>query len=167
VVVAEAPRPSVAPFNLGHCVGRGISVARPLLEQRDQHVEVEAPARPVIVWGDELMIRRVMLNLLSNAAKYAPSGDHIEVRVTPRARRVVVEVCDHGPGIATPERELIFEPGVRGVTAGLDETQGSGLGLSIVKSLVELHHGNVGVRRDSNGGTAFWFTLPRRRAGRR
>jgi signal transduction histidine kinase len=163
----EHPGLSGAPFNLGHSVERAVRVAMPLFESRRQTVELSLPTRPVVVWGEEHLIRRVTLNLLNNAVKYAPEADTVHVTLTTQAKRVVVEVFDHGADLEARELERIFEPQVRGSSANSRNTPGSGLGLSIVKSLVELHGGQVGVQSRLSHGTAFWFTLPRLGSKRR
>ncbi|MEA3059441.1 MAG: hypothetical protein QOE50_853, partial [Sphingomonadales bacterium] len=104
----EHPGFSGGPFNLGHSVERAVRVALPLFESRRQTVKLSLPPRPVVVWGEEHLIRRVTLNLLNNAVKYAPEADDVHVTLTMRRQRVVVEVLDHGADIEARELERIF-----------------------------------------------------------
>jgi signal transduction histidine kinase len=169
-VPAMTPEPMWRPalFNISSCAERSASIAKPLLRPRKQRVALQLPRRPLMVWGDERLIRRVVLNLLANAAKYGATGDTIHLAVTTRPRHVLVEVLDHGRGVSSADAQRIFGPYVRAEAPEDDAASGQGLGLSIVKSLVELHGGNVGVRSSTHRGTAFWFSLPwAPRSGRR
>jgi signal transduction histidine kinase len=150
------------PLSLGPCVERAMQIVQPLLDVRGQHVELRIPARPVMVWGDEHLLRRVAVNLLSNAAKYSSICDHIQINVSLDENWVSVEVQDHGEGVRPVDQMRIFNRRVRSSRhAATDAPTGSGLGLSIVKSLVELHHGQVGVHSEAGCGATFWFRLPR------
>jgi signal transduction histidine kinase len=149
-------------FSLGQCLAGVVPLMQPLLDRRGQQVALGLPSRPVMVWGDEHLLRRVLVNLLNNAVKYSAAHDLIHLTLTVDASWARVEVRDHGPGLGQLPPERAFQPRVRGpaaAAAGLPD--GSGLGLSIVKSIVELHGGNVGARTAAGGGAAFWFTLPR------
>jgi signal transduction histidine kinase len=151
---------TVRPVSLGRCVERALPVVQALLDRRRQRVVLALPPRPAMVLGDEHLIRRVVVNLLTNAAKYGKNRDIIQASITTDPDWAIVEVRDHGPGVGRAEQEFIFEPYARGAAA-LDE-EGTGLGLSIVKTLVERHGGRVGLRTEpARRGTAFWFALPR------
>jgi signal transduction histidine kinase len=102
---------------------------------------------------------QMVSNLLANALRYAPTGP-IVLRATRRGDRLRIEVADEGPGIAPAERERIWEKFYRTEQAISSPNRGSGLGLAVVKQLVELHGGQVGVRSSPHRGTTFWFTLP-------
>ena len=113
-----------------------------------------------VVLADARRIQQVLVNLLSNATKYGPDGDVIEVRAEPRGGQVRVAVTDHGPGIPPPEQPRLFEAYFRSVVSSR-ATPGVGLGLAIVKAIVEAHGGQVGVESTPPHGTTMWFTLPR------
>jgi two-component system phosphate regulon sensor histidine kinase PhoR len=135
-------------------------VMRPLLDRRRQELRCEIPSELPPLWIDPMRITQVLVNLLSNAGKYSPVGEAIVVRVeAPAAGRVRVSVADRGEGIPPAERENLFRRFVRlGVS---DAPQyGIGLGLSVVKAIVEEHGGQVGVDERPGGGSIFWFTLP-------
>ncbi len=114
--------------------------------------------------GDERKVKQVLLNLLSNAVKFTPPGGRIDVRAGPVEGAVEVAVTDTGIGIAPEDQEAIFEE-FRQV--GADEArkrEGTGLGLTLVRKLVELHGGRLRVESEPGRGSTFTFTLPRRPA---
>jgi two-component system sensor histidine kinase KdpD len=159
------PPRGIGPLNLCRALERASHVAQPLFRPRSQRLALSLPNRPIVVWGDEQLIRRAALNLLSNAAKYAPVADTVELRLHAGDTDAVVEVCDHGAALGQLDARGLFDAHVRGpVPAG---TPGRGLGLRIVRNLVEWHGGEAGVHTQA-GGTVFWFSLPRigRRAAR-
>jgi signal transduction histidine kinase len=111
------------------------------------------------VRGDRERLRQVLLNLLTNAAKYTDTGDKIEVRANADDGHVVVTVADHGPGIGSDQHLLIFEKFGR-VNSGGRSKPGAGLGLFIARSIAEAHGGSVEVQSDAGAGAAFIFRLP-------
>ena len=121
---------------------------------------LELPAAAVLVRADGEKLRRVLQNLLGNAFQYAPKGSPVYARLRlPRGNRkqAIIEVEDEGPGVPESARREIFEPFVR-----LEGTAGSGqgLGLYIVRCLVEAHEGKVWVQPGSTGGARFSVSLP-------
>jgi CheY-like chemotaxis protein len=141
---------------------RAVEVASPLIEQRRHHFEVEVPPHPIHVDGDEARLGQVFINLITNAAKYTPPGGHIELAVGVEGRNVILEVRDDGIGIGRELLSRIFEPFVQGETQSPERSLGGlGIGLSLVRSLVELHGGEVSVRSDGAGqGATFRVRLP-------
>jgi len=119
-------------------------------------VRVDVVGEPVVS-GDETALHRLFENLLGNAAKYAPTGP-IDLRVAAEDSRVVVEVADRGPGIPAEERERVLEPFAR-LERDLD-APGSGLGLTVVRSVAERMGGRVEVRERDGGGTVMHVELP-------
>jgi signal transduction histidine kinase len=111
------------------------------------------------VRGDRERLRQVLLNLLSNAAKYTVAGDEIEVRAAAEDGSVVVSVQDHGPGIAPDEQRLVFEKFGR-VNSGGRSKPGAGLGLFIARSIAEAHGGSLDVHSELGAGATFIFRLP-------
>jgi signal transduction histidine kinase len=112
----------------------------------------------LFVRADAALIERIVDNLAGNALKYTPAPSPVTVRVMRDHMDAVVEVEDHGPGIATEDRERIFQRFVRGATAA--GTNGLGLGLSLVAEIAKWHGGTTGVEAVANGGSRFRVTIP-------
>ncbi|WP_186372217.1 HAMP domain-containing sensor histidine kinase [Arthrobacter sp. KBS0702] len=120
---------------------------------------------PAPVLGDEAKLRQVIGNLVGNALRYTPEGTPIELAVGVRtdadgARRSVIEVRDHGPGVPEDEAARIFERFYRADTSRTRETGGSGLGLAIVAAIVGSHSGTVRVQPTEGGGATLVVSLP-------
>jgi two-component system, OmpR family, sensor histidine kinase KdpD len=96
--------------------------------------------------------------LLDNAGKYAPAGSPIFVTAEVRDHGLKTSVADRGPGIDSFEQGMIFEKFYRG--RGQRSVQGTGMGLAIVKAIVEAHGGSVGVTSQLRQGSVFYFTIP-------
>jgi PAS domain S-box-containing protein len=132
---------------------------------KDKPIEliVDVPEDLPAVQADSIRIRQVLLNLVSNAAKYTEEG-HIGVsaRTIRRAGQseIVIAVFDTGPGIAPEDQEKIFEPFSQVDASPTRKTGGTGLGLSISRHLVELHGGTIWVESIPGEGSTFAFTLP-------
>ena len=134
------------PLDLRDVVGKAIEIASPLLEQRRHHFEVEAPPRAIIVEGDEGRLAQVVANLFTNAAKYTEPGGHIVVALTERNGSATVRVRDDGAGISAELLPKIFDLFVQGYQSAERSAGGLGIGLSLVRSLVDIH-GGIGQRR--------------------
>jgi GAF domain-containing protein/anti-sigma regulatory factor (Ser/Thr protein kinase) len=109
--------------------------------------------------ADPERLHQVVGNLLTNALAYTAGGP-ILVRAHREPRAVRIDVVDHGPGLAEEEVGRVWESFYRGTESAQLPNRGSGLGLTVVKQLVELHGGKVGVEETPGGGATFWFTLP-------
>lgn len=140
-------------------VAAALMVVRPLLEKKQLAVEVESAGPLPTVYCDRTRIRQVILNLLSNAARYTEKGG-ISVALAVEAQTLSVRVSDTGPGIAAADLEKIFEPFYQAGVAPWQERKGNGLGLSISKQLIELHHGQLWVESAVGVGSTFAFRLP-------
>jgi signal transduction histidine kinase len=140
---------------------------RLVLEQAGMAVERDVPAGLPEVRGDAAALRRVLSNLVANAAKFAASGRWMAVRASarPDGGSVVLRLEDRGPGIPREERERVFEPFYRGPAAERNATPGSGLGLSLVRHVVRAHGGRVHVDGREGGGAAVVVELPVAAAG--
>ncbi len=115
---------------------------------------------PVTVVGDASRLRQVVDNLVSNAITHTADGTPIEIRVTTADNQAVVEVQDHGPGVAADEQSKIFEPFHRSDPSRARSSGGVGLGLAIVSAIANAHAGDVGVVSNGSGGATFWVRLP-------
>jgi signal transduction histidine kinase len=118
------------------------------------------PAAIPIVRADARRTVQVLVNLLSNASRYGPDDGEIEVGAAVSGEWVRVAVGDTGPAVPPEFRDNLFRRFVY-PPSGNDKAQvGAGLGLSVVKAIVEGHGGQVGVEDRQGGGSVFWFTLP-------
>jgi signal transduction histidine kinase len=149
-----------ATVDLAYCLEQARQIAQPSLDRGHQQVDASQLAG-IRAAGDEHWIGQVLVNLLMNASKYGGDERTIEVGAEPVGEWVRVWVKDQGPGIPVDEQERIFGRYARGVAAQQSGNGGLGLGLHIVKTLVELHDGQVGVTSAPNAGATFWFTLQR------
>ncbi len=104
-------------------------------------------------------MRQVVFNLLSNAVKFTPAGGSVDVATARVDGEVVVSVTDTGPGIAPADRERIFEE-FQQTEVGVNQREGTGLGLALSKRLVELHGGRIWVESEAGRGSRFVFTMP-------
>ncbi|HLQ44558.1 MAG TPA: ATP-binding protein, partial [Planctomycetaceae bacterium] len=143
----------------------GVVLRRLERQLRDHPVQTNVPIDLPPVPIDEILIQQVLINLLDNAAKFAPAGSPIELSVKSVESALVVEVADHGPGIPLGQEERLFE---KFVQADQHNRSGSGLGLAICKGVVELHGGRIEAvnRSDAESGAVFRFTLPLTSVGR-
>ncbi len=129
--------------------------------QTDRHtIVVDFPPDFPVIQGDERRLGQVLSNLLSNAIKYAPGGGIITISGQPLESGVRVAVSDEGIGLASAQQELVFDRFYRVDNALTRDTQGVGLGLYIVRSIVEAHGGHAWVESELGKGTTFSFELP-------
>jgi PAS domain S-box-containing protein len=151
---------------IAEIVAKAIEISSPLLEQRTHTLHVHAQRKGLRVKGDPTRLSQVVSNLLTNAAKYTPPGGHITIRTDGDDREVVVRVQDTGMGIAPDVLPRVFDLFVQERQA-IDRSQGGlGLGLTIVRNLVERHGGTVSASSDGPGqGSEFVVRLPRAGAG--
>ena len=109
--------------------------------------------------ADRLRFRQVLLNLLSNAVKFTPEGGRVDVRASIRDQDLAVEVADTGPGVAAEDRQRIFDAFQQGARHP-EQTEGTGLGLTLSKRILELHGGRIWVESEAGKGSTFGFALP-------
>ncbi len=112
-----------------------------------------------LINADRLRFRQVVLNLLSNAVKFTPDGGRVAVRASTRDQDLVVTVADTGPGVAAEDRQLIFDSFQQG-TRHTEQVEGTGLGLTLSKRILELHGGRIWVESETGKGSTFGFALP-------
>ena len=153
----------VAPFSLREALERGVVMVREQAMNDGVHVTFVAAPGIDIVTGDERRIRQVIFNLLSNAVKFTPAGGVVDVRASQVNGEVRVSVADTGPGIAPEDHERIFQE-FQQTEAGVEQGEGTGLGLAVSKRLVELHGGRIWVDSEFGQGSTFVFALPARPA---
>jgi signal transduction histidine kinase len=134
-------------------------IMTPLLQRRAQWLEIDAPPEPIAVWADPDRLDQVFVNLISNASKYGPQRAAIGIALSIEETRLLVSVSDCGPGFPAGQTfnsfSRLFAPG-----ESPGSTQGMGLGLPIVKAIVQAHGGQVGAENRPAGGARVWFSLP-------
>lgn len=142
-----------------------VEQARPLIDARCHHLSLTVPAQAAQVRGDGTRLVQIVTNLLNNAAKYTPQGGVIELELKLDAGTVQIVVRDNGTGIDASLLPHIFDLFVQGERS-FDRAQGGlGIGLALVKSLVEQHDGSIGVASAGHGaGSEFTIRLPRAQA---
>jgi PAS domain S-box-containing protein len=149
------------PLVLQAVIESALETSRPLVEAARQTVVVSAPAEPVPVLADPMRMAQVFSNLISNASKYSHNGSAIRITVARQARDVSVSVSDDGIGIAAEALSSIFDVFSQASQARTHAQGGVGIGLSLVKGLVELHGGRVFARSPGlDQGSTFEVRLP-------
>ena len=149
------------PVELARIIAHSVETARPAIEQRGQRLAVEVSPRPVWLQGDFARLSQAVANLLNNASKYTPEGGHIRLTAAAGEGAATITVEDDGAGIEPALLSRVFELFVQGERA-LDRSQGGlGIGLTLVKRLVEMHQGRVTAHSDGPGtGSRFRIMLP-------
>jgi CheY-like chemotaxis protein/anti-sigma regulatory factor (Ser/Thr protein kinase) len=149
------------PVELAKVIQHSIDTARTLLDAKRHHLGVSLPAAPIWVHGDFARLSQVIGNILGNAAKYTAEGGRIELAASAERGEALVSVRDNGIGIDGALLPHVFELFTQGERS-LDRSQGGlGVGLTVVRRLVDLHQGRVEVRSDGPGkGSLFRVALP-------
>jgi signal transduction histidine kinase len=147
-------------LDLNGLVREAVETFKAAADLRGTNIMVSLPPGPLMVPGSPDRLFQAMSNLLSNALKFTPSHGSIEVRVETvggtDGPRATVSVKDNGPGIPPEFQDRLFEKFSRGDVS----VQGTGLGLALVKEIVEAHRGRVGAQSEPGQGSLFFFTLP-------
>ncbi|HET9449433.1 MAG TPA: PAS domain-containing sensor histidine kinase, partial [Aggregicoccus sp.] len=146
------------PHSAAQLVQAVVEPLRPLAAEAQLTVEVRVEGDPGRVSADADRMHQVLGNLVGNALKFTPAGGRITVGVAPRDGQVLFWVADTGPGIPGEQLPHLFERYWQGRSA---DRRGAGLGLSIVKGLVEAHGGRIWAESRAGEGSTFFFTLPR------
>jgi two-component system CheB/CheR fusion protein len=149
------------PVILADVVTRALEEARPDLEERRHRLELVVAPEPLVLSADPARVQQIVTNLLTNAAKYTPPGGRVSLRVGREGGEAVVRVRDDGIGIRPEMRARIFELFTQADRVEGRVSEGLGLGLPLVKRLVQLHGGSVEVHSDGPGlGSEFVVRLP-------
>lgn len=127
----------------------------------EHNIQVILPAAPwpvPNVLGDSDLLQLALYNLIENAIKYSDSGDHVEIRASDNDSEVIIEIADTGVGIAENELDHVWEELFRGNNTR--DRSGSGIGLSLVKKIIDRHHGELNLASKENTGTRISISLP-------
>jgi len=142
-------------------VSGAVESSRPLAERKNQRITLNLPSEPIYIDGDGVRLMQVVLNLLNNSVKYSPMGARISLAVEGREGNVVTRIRDEGMGIASADLSRIFEMFYQGQAKADDAQGGLGLGLALVRQLVDLHGGSVEAHSEGPGkGSEFVVRLP-------
>lgn len=165
LTLAEARRLplNIRPTNLMQLVEETLAVFEPLAEEKEVHLAREVPDTAVALEIDDVRIRQVLHNLISNALRHTPAGGEIKLSVDVLADMIRVRVADTGEGIEPEFVEHVFDRFYRTDRSRSRDTGGTGLGLAIVKAIVEAHGGYVTASSAGLGqGSQFSLLLPKR-----
>jgi two-component system OmpR family sensor kinase len=143
------------PLDLVQLLTDAVELARPLSDS--QEVRLKASGEPIQISADPRRLEQVILNLISNALQHGSSAQGVEICVGCEQGMAVVEVIDHGPGIAEEDREHVFE---RFFQVGSDSGRGLGVGLYVVHAIVTGHDGTIEALPTEPHGTTFRVCLP-------
>ena len=150
------------PLDLRTSVRDAIELVQPLIDAGGHRLEVALPGAPVVVEGDPVRMAQIFGNLINNAAKYGRPGGHIRIALEPGDEQVVVTVADDGQGIEPDLLPRVFEPFTQGPRQTHRLHDGLGIGLALVRGLVQLHHGEVSCSSAGRDlGSVFRVRLPR------
>lgn len=126
----------------------------------EHYITSDCGELPLLVRADARLIMQLLINLVNNAIKYSPAGSHIEIRAFHEAEHAVIEVSDDGPGIPDAQKPQVFEMFYTGSKRVADSRRSLGLGLSLCRSIVHAHGGELTLRDNTPHGCIFSFTLP-------
>jgi PAS domain S-box-containing protein len=158
----ESGRLAMEPRNLrlDELLAGVVEELRPLLTDKQLQLTVARLASEPTIWADEQLMRQVLINLLSNAIKYTPAGGRIDVTITEREGRISCAFRDTGIGVPKEAQPRLFEKFYRADNAVVIESEGTGLGLSLVRLVVEQFGGHVWCESEPGEGALFTFELP-------
>ena len=149
------------PVELGHVLAAALEASRPLIESARHTLTVDIPDEPIVVRADAVRLAQIVSNLLNNAAKYTDEGGSIALSVRRDGQQAVIAVKDTGIGISQEAIPRVFDMFVQEELRDHRPTIGLGIGLTLVRSLVEMHGGRVEARSEGPGqGSEFTVRLP-------
>ncbi|PXW77779.1 signal transduction histidine kinase [Blastomonas natatoria] len=142
-------------------IGFAIETVQPSIEAGGHSLHLDMPASPVQMKGDDARVTQIIGNLVSNAARYTPDGGTIQVTLRVEQGAALIEVIDNGHGIAPEQQGRIFDIFAQVAADGRMNRDGLGIGLALVKQLVELHRGRITLKHSAPGqGSTFEICLP-------
>ncbi len=162
-------RMKLLPCDLGDLISTSLKITEKEREKLGMTTEISIPEEPIIVTGDRLALESVFINLTQNVVRHASGGKYLGITVRREkerksgknpSERLIITVRDKGPGIPLREQKLIFEPFARGKRAMEEQIPGNGIGLNLVKRIVEMHGGTITVESKPDSGTTFTVSLP-------
>ncbi|PYN14132.1 MAG: hypothetical protein DME06_05400 [Candidatus Rokuibacteriota bacterium] len=152
----------LAPFDLPLTLENALTLVRERATRHGITLDLAIDGRLGPCVGDERKVKQIVLNLLSNAVKFTPAGGRIGLRATSADDAVEISVSDTGIGIAPDDQEAIFEEFRQVGASSSSKHEGTGLGLTLARKLVELHGGRIWLQSEVGKGSTFTFSLPER-----
>ena len=149
-----------ATTDLRRLIVQNVELNRVLAAAKQMEIALALPDDLPALSIDAAKIEQVLDNLITNAVKYSPPPNRIDVQAEVQAHSVVVSVTDHGPGIPESEQAQLFQPFKRTSVQSTGGESSTGLGLAIARRIVEGHGGRIGLESQPGRGTRFWFSLP-------
>ncbi|BBA34569.1 hypothetical protein sS8_2621 [Methylocaldum marinum] len=147
--------------DMASVIAHAVEVCRPVIENNQQELVYRGTGQPLYLWGDPARLSQIIANLLMNAAKFTPGNGRIELAMERKGPEIAIKVRDNGIGIEPDALEHIFEPFVQYERPLHNGHSGLGVGLALVKSLVEMHGGRISVvSYGKDQGTEFSIRLP-------
>jgi signal transduction histidine kinase len=147
--------------NLNELVDKIYGLSRHLADKKSIALEVDLPDKPLSSVCDSDNLQQVLINLINNALKFTETGGGIAIRLKHTMKAIVMEVEDTGIGVCEEDREKIFEMYAQSFRRGIWATGGSGIGLSVCKKIMELHHGTITVKSALKVGSIFTVMFPK------
>jgi signal transduction histidine kinase len=151
---------SPQPVSLNAIVSDTLDIIQPLAKKYSLQLISQPIDEAILVMADQRRTVQVLVNLLSNAVKHSPEKGKVQIQYHLTDGKLRVEVIDEGRGIPPGQRNHLFRRFAHLDTGNERARQGAGLGLSVVKEIVEAQQGEVGITELTEGGASFWFTLP-------
>jgi two-component system phosphate regulon sensor histidine kinase PhoR len=153
------------PVDIDKLIQNAVADLRPLADEKNIRLEYLSPGNVPSVFGDRNLIEQVLINLLSNAIKYSPKGAWARVAVAQQNGSCAVAISDNGLGIPKESIPRLFEKFYRVRCDDRKDIIGTGLGLSLVKQIIDVHQGEIRVESEHGKGSTFTFTIPVAKSG--
>jgi PAS domain S-box-containing protein len=147
-------------FDLGLLVDEVVTLNKPNAERKMQKIKMKS-SKGIQLFADRHKLREAIDNFVSNAVKYSPFEKEINVNLIDKGTKLRFEVKDNGPGLTEDDKRKVFGKFQRLSASPTADESSSGLGLSIVKRIIELHHGEVGLESEEGKGAMFFFEIPK------
>ena len=159
--IIEAGQMTITPLRVEVAIWLSEVIARQEPEAQAKNILIETcPVPSGWIEIDPLRLEQALTNLISNALKYSPRDSQVQIEVLRAEDHWYFAISDQGSGVRPDDAHRLFKPFQRGPSQPTGGEKSTGLGLSIARSIVSAHGGEIGVTGNSDGGATFWFTIP-------